>query len=97
MTPEHDLEPVDGATRDDDDAIARADALLAQRRSPTAAPSASSHEGAGLDDAVGAEERQGAAPGVACERLDDVLREVEAVGDLPAAVDERGAQGELER
>ena len=35
--------------------------------------------------------------GIAGQRLDDVAREVEAVGDLPASVDERGTQGKLER
>ena len=35
--------------------------------------------------------------GSRAERLDDVAREVEAVGYLPAAVDERRPKGELER
>ena len=50
-----------------------------------------------LDHAFLAERRQRAALRVARERLDDVAREVEAVRDLPAAVDEGGAEGELER
>ena len=54
-------------------------------------------EGAVLDDPFAREERQRAALRIARERLDDVAREVEAVRDLPAAVDERRAQRKLER
>ena len=61
------------------------------------APSEISHERAVLDDAFAREERQRAALGIARKRLDDVAGEVEAIGDLPATVDERRAQGELER
>ena len=54
-------------------------------------------EGAMLDDPVRPEVRQRATLGVAGERLDHVAGEVEAVGNLPAAVDMRLAQGELQR
>ena len=63
----------------------------------TAAPSAISRNDPVLDDAVLPEERQRAALRIARERLDDVAREVEAIGNLPAAVDERRSEGELER
>ena len=54
-------------------------------------------EQAVLDDPLVAEEGERATLGIARQRLDDVAREVEAVGDLPAPVDERRTQGKLER
>jgi hypothetical protein len=73
------------------------DAVLTQRRSPARSAFGELHERPGLDDAVGAEERQGPPPRIARQRLDDVLREVEAIRDVPAVVVcERGKEGELE-
>ena len=91
------LEPVHGAARHHDDAVAGADASLAERDRPDRRALRDLAERAVLDDPVAAEEGQSAPLRVARKRLDDVAREVEAIGDLPAAVDERGAEGKLER
>ena len=81
----------------DDDAVAGADLALAEAVAQTVAPSAISMNERCSMMPVAREERQRAALGIARERLDDVAREVEAIGDLPAAVDERRAEGKLER
>ena len=83
--------------RDHDHAIAGADASLAQSERPDRRTFGDLAERAVLDDPLAREERQRTALGIARECLDDVAREVEAIGDLPAAVDERRSQRKLER
>ena len=95
--PEHDLEPVDGVAGNDDDAVARRDAVLAERRRPDGGAVGDLEEAPVLDHAFLPERRERAALRVARQRLDDVAGEVEAVGNLPAAVDEGRSEGELER
>jgi hypothetical protein len=50
-----------------------------------------------LDHALATERRERASLGIAAERLDHVSREVEAVGNLPAAVDESRPERDFER
>ena len=94
--PEDRLEPVHGAAREHDDAIAGADLALAEGRGPDGRAFGDLEERAVLDDALAREERECAALRIARERLDDVAGEVETIRDLPATVDERRAQGELQ-
>ena len=94
---ENGLEPVDGAVRNDDDAVADADAALAKCGRPDGCALGDLQERSGLDHAVLGEDRERAPLRIPCECLDDVAREVEPVGNLPAAVDERRPKRELQR
>ncbi len=76
----------------DGDAIAGADILLAEKRRPDRRAVGDLPERAVLDDPVSSEERHRAALRIARERLDDIAREVEAIGHLPASLDEGRAQ-----
>ena len=94
---EHDLEPVHRIAGNDDHSVAGRDAVLTERRRPQRGAVGDLEEVPVLDHAFLPERRERAALRVARQRLDDVAREVEAVGNLPAAVDESRSQGELER
>ena len=94
---EYGLEPVHGGARHHDHAVAGADASLAECERPDSGALRDLAELTVLDDPVASEEGQRAPLRIARERLHDVAGEVEAIGDLPAAVDERGAEGKLER
>src|SRR5207342_284850 len=94
---ENHLEPVDGAARDDEHSVSRCDALLAERQRPHGSAFRDLEEGSRLDDAFPSEEGQRPPLGIARERLDDVTGEVEPIGNLPPALDERWLERELER
>ena len=94
---ENRLEPVNGASGHHDHAVAGAHVLLAQDRCPHCGALGDLHERPVLDDPLVAEEGQRAPLRIQRERLDDVTREVEPIGDLPAAVEKGGAQRKLER
>ena len=93
---EDDLDPVDVRAGEDEDGVARPHAALAQEPRPARRALREDMERARLDDAVLADERDRAALGILREPFDDVAREVEAVGHLPAALVERGMERELE-
>ncbi len=94
---EDDLEPRCAAAEQDEHAVARPDVALAQERCPGRSTLGQLEERARLDDAVAPRVHQRAALRVLGERLDDVACEVEAVGDLPAVLDEGRHRRELER
>ena len=94
---EHDLGPVRGRARDDEDPVARPHARLAKQRRPVAGALRELEEGPRLDDDVVPEVRERAPLLVHAERLHDVAREVESRRDAPRPVHERRRERGLDR
>ena len=94
---EHDLDPLGRVSDEDDDAVSRGRASLPQECGPPRRVLHDLMERPRLDHSVGAEEHQRPPLGIACEHLDHVSCEVEAVRHVPGTLRERRAERDLDR